>query len=314
MTNNGTRNSPRKSGDVAVPVRHRAEFAAFQLFKWAVLALPLKSAQRLGSSLGSLAWYLLGVRREVALDNLRQAFPEKSDKEREVIARGSFRNAGITLAELLWFPNLTDAILHDLITLRNPEIMTDAYRRGKGLIMLSGHFGNWELVALGAAHLTGIPFAVVVQTQSNLLVDRVINRHRCLFGNTVIPKGMSVREILTILHEGRVVAIAPDQSGPMEGVFVDFFGRSVATHQGPAAFALKTGSPVQIGFMIRRPDGRYDVVLEEVESGDLAGGEEGILELTRRHTALLERYIRQYPDHWLWMHRRWKHTWESVHA
>ena len=181
------------------------------------------------------------------------------------------------------------------------------------MVMLSGHFGNWELIAFAVAHQSGLPFTIIVQTQSNRAVDRVINRHRCLLGNRVVPMGISVRETIRTLRSGGIVAIAPDQSGPEEGVFVDFFGRNVATHQGPAAFSLRTGAPMQMGFIIRVDDGRYKVVLEEISTEPLTGdSDENILELTRRHTALLERYIRLYPDHWLWMHRRWKHTWESV--
>jgi KDO2-lipid IV(A) lauroyltransferase len=178
--------------------------------------------------------------------------------------------------------------------------------------MLSGHFGNWELIAAGVGYLGKVSMTVIVQTQSNKLVDRVINRHRCLLGNKVVTMDKSVREILGALQRGEVVAIAPDQSGPMEGVFVDFFGRSVATHQGPAAFALRTGAPVQMGFIVRNIDGSYEVTLEQVSTAGLTNDGESIIELTRRHTALLEQYIRAYPDHWLWMHRRWKHTWESV--
>ena len=289
------------------------EFFAFQLFKWIVLALPLKSAQRLGSYLGGAAYRLMSSRRAVALDNLLHAFPEKSERERVAIARGAFRNYGIALVELLWFPNLNDASLRKLLTVKNLDLMVHASREGKGLVMLSGHFGNWELIAAGVGYLSKLPITVIVQTQSNNYVDRVINRHRCLFGNTVVPMGKSVREILTALKQGKVVAIAPDQSGPMEGVFVDFFGRSVATHQGPAAFALRTGAPMQMGFIIRKEDGTYEVTLEQVSTSGLTGDdEESVIELTRRHTALLEQYIRKYPDHWLWMHRRWKHTWESV--
>jgi Kdo2-lipid IVA lauroyltransferase/acyltransferase len=295
-------------------MQHRLEFAAFQLFKWAILSLPLKSAQRFGAYFGSLAFHLIPSRRRIALDNLRYAFPEMNEAARLAIVKGAFRNYGITLVELLWFPNLTDAILRKLVTVRNPEVIARGYSAGRGMVMLSGHFGNWELIALGVAHLTKIPFSIIVQTQANKLIDRVINRHRCLFGNSVIPMGMSVRGIIKTLSEGGVVAIAPDQSGPMEGVFVDFFGRSVATHQGPAAFALRSRAPLQMGFMIRKADGTYEVILEEVPTADLTEPtEENIIELTRRHTALLERYIRLYPDHWLWMHRRWKHTWESVH-
>ncbi len=294
-------------------MRNRLEFFLFQLVKWFVLALPLKSAQRLGRILGSGAYHLLGKRRAVTFDNLRHAFPEKSAEELAAIARGAFRNYGVALMEFLWFPNLTEERLRALVRPENIELMEHGFARGKGMVMLSGHFGNWELIALAMAHFARHPFTIIVQTQSNRLVDAVINRHRCLFGNKVVPMESSVREILRTLQEGGIVAIAPDQSGPMEGVFVDFFGRSVATHQGPAAFALRSGAPMQMGFIIRRSDGTYDVVLEEIPTADLAGyTEDHVLELTRRHTALLERYIRAHPDHWQWMHRRWKHTWESV--
>ncbi|MBI1805478.1 MAG: hypothetical protein HYR76_00315, partial [Ignavibacteria bacterium] len=168
-------------------MKHRVEFIFFQLFKWAVLALPLKSAQRLGSFIGWLAYILLSSRRHIALDNLQHAFPEKSEAERRAIALGSFRNYGITLMELLWLPNLDDTQLRKLITPANLEVIEQGYSRGKGMVMLSGHFGNWELIAFGMAYLSGHPFTIIVQTQSNRLVDEVINRHRCLLGNTVIP-------------------------------------------------------------------------------------------------------------------------------
>jgi len=293
--------------------RHRVEFFFFQLVKWCVLVLPLRSAQRLGMYVGSVCFHLISSRRRIALDNLRHAFPELSDAELITIAKGAFRNYGISLIELLWFPNLTDDILRKLVTVKNMHMMTDGYARGKGMIMLSGHFGNWELIAFGVAHMSKLPFTIIVKTQANKLVDEVVNAHRCLFGNRVVPMGISIREILKTLAAGNIVAIAPDQSGSVEGPFVEFFGRKVATHQGPAAFALRTGAPLQMGFMLRQEDGTYEVVLEEIETSDLKEySDANVLELTRRHTALLEKYIRSYPDHWLWMHRRWKHMWDDV--
>jgi KDO2-lipid IV(A) lauroyltransferase len=294
-------------------MKHYFEFAIFQVFRWCVLLLPLKSAQRLGGYLGSLAFHLYTPRKNIALENLRNAFPEKTEEELRKIAQGAFRNYGIALVELLWFPNLDDKALRRLVEIENLELMKAAYARGKGLIMLSGHFGNWELIALAMGYLSKLPITIIVQTQANKLVDDVINRNRCLLGNRVVPMGMSVREIIRTLDEGGVVAIAPDQSGAMEGAFVSFFGRSVATHKGPAVFALRSGAPVQMGFITRKPDGRYTVVLEEIPTGDLTDNtEESVVELTRRHTALLEKYVRMHPDHWLWMHRRWKHTQEQV--
>lgn len=291
----------------------RIEFYLFQLFKWIVLTLPLKSAQRLGYYLGSLSYYIVGGRRRIALDNLRHAFPEKSEDECKHIAKGAFRNFAISFIELLWFPNLTDEIIRRLVRVRNLEIMIEAHNQNRGMVMLAGHFGNWELIALAIAYLTKIPVTIVVQTQSNELVDAVINRHRCLFGNRVVPMGGALREIIRTIQSGGVIAIAPDQSGPMEGVYVEFFGRLVASHQGPAVFALRSSSPMQMGFMLRQGDGTYDVILEKIPTSDIAEyNEENVRELTRRYTAYLERYIQRYPDHWLWMHRRWKHTWESV--
>lgn len=294
-------------------MKHRLEFVLFLGLRRIVLALPLRWAQQFGAFLGAVVYYLVSRRRKIAIDNLYHAFPDASDAERVRIAKGSFRNYGIVLIELLWFPRLTDERLRRLVHLKNINLMLDGHKRGKGMVMLSGHFGNWELIAFSAAYLTGLPFTIIVQTQSNPYVDEVVNRHRCLRGNRVVPMESAVREMLSTLHRGDIVAIAPDQSGPIEGVFVDFFGRSVATHQGPAAFALRTGAPMQIGFCIRQHDGTYNATIEEVPMDDLTEyTEENVRELTMRHTAILERYIRQYPDHWLWMHRRWKHTWESV--
>jgi KDO2-lipid IV(A) lauroyltransferase len=294
-------------------MRNWIEFVAFNAVRTCILLLPLTAVQYVGKMLGTIAYYAIGSRRHIAIDNLQHAFPDASPRELKVIAKGAFRNYGITMMEFLWFPRLTDDRVARLVNINNPELLKDGFSRGKGMVMLSGHFGNWELIAFAVAYLCKIPFAIIIQTQSNALVDKVINTHRCLRGNKVIPMGMSVREIIKTLNSGGVVAIAPDQSGPMEGAFVEFFGRSVATHQGPAVFALRSGAPLQMGFIIRRHDGSYDVQLEEIASADLTGlNEENVRTLTQRHTALLERYIRKYPDHWLWMHRRWKHTWESV--
>ncbi len=294
-------------------MRKHLEYFLFLIVRRLVLLLPLRSAQLLGASVGTVAYRCASSRRAVTLDNLAHAFPDKSKAELAQIARGAFRNYGIALFEFLWFPNLTENSLRDLVHCENLHLINDAYARKKGLIVLSGHFGNWELIALATAKLSGHPYAIIVQTQSNGLVDNVINQHRCVMGNKVVPMGISIREIISTLRSGEVVAIAPDQSGPMEGVFVNFFGRMAATHQGPAAFALKTGAPVVMGFLVRGKDGRYMCILEEISTAGLnPNTDEAVRELTQRHTALLEQYIRRYPDHWLWMHRRWKHVLENI--
>jgi KDO2-lipid IV(A) lauroyltransferase len=290
-------------------MKYRLEFILFQFIKWIVLLLPLKSAQRLGYYLGSISYHFVTRRRNITLENLRHAFPEKPETEIHKIAKGAFQNYGIAITELLWFPNLNDARIRKLITIKNMQLITDEIKRGKGMIMLAGHFGNWELIALGAAYITGLQFTIIVQTQNNIQVDNVINSHRCLFGNRVVPMGISVREIIKTLDQGGVVAIAPDQSGPVDGVYINFFGRTVTTHQGPAVFALRSGASILMGFIIRKQDWTYEVIVEKIPSSDIDGSkEEKIIELTRRHTEMLEKYIRLYPHQWLWMHRRWKNV------
>jgi KDO2-lipid IV(A) lauroyltransferase len=294
-------------------MRKRLEYFLFLCVRRFVLSLPLRSVQLVGASIGLTAYYLVSSRRRVALENLANAFPEKMLAERVRIAKGAFRNYGISLFEMLWFPRISDDVLREMVTVKDIDKLKNGYARHRGMVILSGHFGNWELIAFAVARLSGLLFTIIVQTQSNGLVDAVINKHRCLLGNRVVPMGMSVREILITLRKGGIVAIAPDQSGPVEGVYVNFFGRVVATHQGPAVFSLKTGAEMLFGFLVRQPDGRYEVHIEDISTEGLPGNtEEAVVELTRRHTALLEQYIRKYPDHWLWMHRRWKHTLESV--
>ncbi len=296
-------------------MQKKLEYFFFLLVRRSVLLLPLRSVQRIGSSIGYLAYYLIGVRRRVALENLTAAFPEKTQAERIKIAKGAFRNYGIALFEFLWFPRMNDRILNDMVSSPDMDrLRIAAESAGKrGLILMSGHFGNWEFIAFSVARIIGHPFTIIVQTQSNELVDAVINAHRCLFGNKVVPMGISVREILLTLRRGEIVAIAPDQSGPKEGVYVNFFGRMTASHQGPAAFSLKMGADMYYCFLIRQGDGRYVGEFNEVSRANLPDNpQEAIIELTRRHTAILEEYIRRYPDHWQWMHRRWKHTLENI--
>lgn len=288
---------------------HFSEYLAFLLIGRIVRLFPLRAAQRFANALGTLLYFMARRRRAVALENLLNAFPERTEEERRRIAKGAFRNFSTAMVELLWFPRLTRDRIGRLVRFKNLATMVEAHQEGQGLILMSGHFGNWELIALSAALLANLPFTIIVKTQHNQRVDRLLNRYRSVHGNRTVPMGMSVRQIFAALQENRVVAMVADQSGPQEGLYVDFFGRPAATHEGPALFSLKTGARIQMGFLIRQPDGTYEGVIEEVPTRDLADASEAnVAELTRRHVALLEKYVRLHPDHWLWMHRRWKHS------
>jgi KDO2-lipid IV(A) lauroyltransferase len=287
---------------------HRFEYILFSAFRGFLLLLPFRWTQRLGGFLGRVFYHLLPGRRRVTLDNLRHAFPGAADPDLERAAKGAFVNFGVAMSEFLCFPKLDLRALRGLMNYEDNRRHFEAIASGGGMVFLSGHFGNWELTGAGSSALAGVPYLVIVKTQANRLVDRVVSGLRCRFGSSVVPMERAIRESLAALRRGGVVALAPDQSATLESDYVPFFGRSVATFRGPAAFALRAGVPMRMGFTVRRPDYTYDFILEEVPSSDLAGAtEENVRELTRRHASVLERHIRLHPDHWLWMHRRWKH-------
>ncbi len=290
-------------------LKNITEYALFFPINAVARRLSFRGAGRLGSILGAGGFSLLRYRRSVSLENLRRAFPGESPGTLQAIAVGAYRGYGRALLEMLWSGGATQDQLRATMTLENPEVPLEALARGKGLILLSGHFGAWEFIVTSMSLRLGHPVTAIAQPQRNTFIDAIISANRNRFGSGTVSMHHSVREVLRLLREGRIVGMLGDQSGPKESVFIDFFGRPAATHRGAAAFSLKSGAPLVMFFFVRQPDGTYRAVYEEVDRTGLNGSpEETIIELTRRHTAVLERYIRRYPDHWLWVHKRWKHT------
>jgi heptosyltransferase-2 len=286
-----------------------AEYVLFVPVNFIARRLTFRGAGRLGTALGTLGYRVLRYRRAVSLENLRRAFPEKLPGDLATIALGAYRGYGRALVEMLWSGGASEAELRATMALENPDVPLNALARGKGLILLSGHFGAWEFIVTSMSLQLGHPVTAIAQPQRNTFIDAIISANRNRFGSGTVTMQHSVREVLRLLHEGRVVGMLGDQSGPRESVFIDFFGRPAATHRGAAAFSLRSGAPMVMFFFLRQPDGTYRAVYEEVDRSGLdAYTEENITELTRRHTGVLERYVRRYPDHWLWMHKRWKHT------
>ncbi len=288
---------------------HFVEYVLFQAAGFLLRLLPLRTVQKTGAWLGEVVGVRFGYRRSVTLDNLRNAFPDEQDATLRNILRGAFRSVGTALFEFVYLPRLTSATVRNIITLENPELIAEVYSRGKGVILLTAHFGNWEIFAQSIPAIAGIPVSVIVKPQANRRIDTRINQWRTMFGNVVVPMESAIRELLKALHEGKAVGIVADQTAAKESISVPFFGREVPTFEGPAMFSLKTGAPLLLGFAIRKADGSYSARFQEVPSGDISGyTREHVAELTRRHVALTESVIRQYPDQWMWMHKRWKHV------
>ncbi len=288
-------------------MKNYLEFIVFKFFVLLARLLPFKIVQRLGKLFGIFMFNFIPYRKKVALENLKKSFPEKSDEEIRRILKLAYVNLGITFFEFMGFANLKISDFDGFVKLENFDVVVEALKKGKGLILMSGHFGNWELSAIATGIKIGKPLNVIVKKQRNKFVDREINKWRCWFGNKVIPMEKAFRESLRILSEGGIVALLADQSAPKEGLYVNFLGRPASTFTGPAIMSIRTGAPIVMGFAIREENYGYRIVLEKIDFTPSESEDENIIKLTQLHTSILEKYIRLYPDHWLWFHRRWKH-------
>jgi KDO2-lipid IV(A) lauroyltransferase len=285
------------------------EYLGYWLLRAVGRALPYAWADASGMAIGRFLFSVVGVRRRVSLENLRHAFPEKPESELRRIARDALGNYGRTMLLFFWSTARDAGAINERLHLRDAHTALDAAALGRGLIVLSGHFGAWELFPYAFATRLSLPMTIIVHTQRNPRVDALVVKDRTRFGNRMVPMEQAPREVLTVLRGGGTLGLLGDQSGPKESLFVNFFGRPCATYRGPAVFSLRQGSPIVMPMMLRRPDRGYDIMIEPIDSSDLSGPtEENIRVLTERHTALLERYVRAYPDQWLWAHKRWKHT------
>lgn len=259
-----------------------------------------------GRGLGLFAFEVVRIRRAVTLDNLAHAFPEWSPRERLQVARDCYRHFGVTFLELCCFPGLTPSQIADRVRLENTRPFDLARAEGRGAVLLTGHVGNWELLGAAAA-AAGYPFWVLVRRQSNPRVDAYVTQARESAGMRVLPADESLLPVWRALHRNEFVAFLSDQDAGRHGIFVPFFGRPASTPLGPIRFARRSGSPIVVGFALRRKDGRYrSEFFDPIHVRDDLPPEEAEREATERTVAQLEAVVRQYPEQWFWMHRRWK--------
>ena len=263
-------------------------------------------ADSFAAGLGSFAHAILTSRRRIAIENLARAMGDTlSAKEIEAITRRVFQNTGRTLVEFSRFGKCLQTMLDDYIVDDGLEHMQAVHDEGHGVVIVVPHFGSWELFGAWVA-TRGFPMDIITGVQHNEKVDRLLRGFRTEIGVGMIPVNRSVRGVFKSLKANRFVGLISDQHAP-SGVVVKFFGRPAATPKGPAAFAVKAGAPV-LPFMMRRE--RYDrhVVMagEPIKSPASGDDEADIVAVTQEYTKFFESCIRQYPDQWLWTHRRWK--------
>jgi len=284
-------------------------YIALLILGFTTRSLGHKLRVKTGKLISRILVMIFPSRIEIARNNLRFAFPDKDAKWINNVAVESFENLGITLVEILAMRYMSKEKVKSLVKFENLDLFQRLHSKKKGVILLSAHFGNWELGALSGALNMGVNYLIIVEHQANDYIDREMNKIRTRFGSKVVSRYKAAREIVKALDKGEILALIADQSATKDkDVFVDFFGRPAATYESPAILAKKFDLPVIMGLSVRQNDGTYVNTLEEIPHDDLENDKEGIHELTARHTKVLEKYIRMHPGHWSWMHKRWKHT------
>jgi len=250
----------------------------------------------------------MGRLRRVGRRNLELAFPALSAAEREAILRKEYRHLGWLLAEFCQMSTYTRGTASRFIRYQGLDHYLTARDRGKGVFVLTGHLGAWELSSFYHS-LAGYPMGMVIRRLDNPLVDRLVNRIRCQHGNRVLHKDDFARGLIGAMRAGETVGILMDTNmTPPQGLFVPFFGIEACTASGLARVALKTGAAVLPGFLLWEERERQYVLRfgPELVLADSGDSEADAASNTALFTAVIEETIREYPSQWLWMHRRWK--------
>jgi KDO2-lipid IV(A) lauroyltransferase len=269
--------------------------------------IPFRILTALGAWAGGLYFYLDRNRKQAGLSNLRLAFGEsKSEQDLQTILKSVYRNMGSSLFEFASLPRLNRGKMEQIVRFKGLEKIDAALKSGRGIILITAHFGNWELCIQRFA-ISGYPLHIIVRQANVKLLHNFMIRCREAHGNRMIIRDHAAREILNILKQGKILGVMGDQRGSTSrGLMIDIFGRPAPTSPTLAKIMLKTGAAVLTTFGVRNPDHTHTIhindPMEIPRTGDM---EKDVHTLSQNYMKDIEDMIRQYPDQWLWMHRRW---------
>jgi KDO2-lipid IV(A) lauroyltransferase len=291
-----------------VSIQNLIEYFLFILLVRFFQLFGLEKARLFSKPLAFIFFNVIPIRKSTVIENLKKAFPEYSEKKIHKIAFNCYNSFTIVLIEIICLPRIKKEKLKLLMDCPQIQLLLDANSKGKGMIVLTAHFGNWEIGAASIGVHLGLPLHVVAKDQRNPYITNWLNRMREKSGNTVTPLGVSIKNVYKELKNRNVLGIVGDQRGPREGMRINFFNKMTAIYSGTALMAVKTGSPVAVGITVRQPDFKYKVFFEIIEPENLNGTDEDkAFKINQKYFSILESYIRQYPEQWFWMHKIWKY-------
>ena len=269
-------------------------------------ALSLPSALAVGRGLGWFYGNVIRHHRKDAVEALRRSFPEKTDAERKAILSQMYRNLGMNTVEEFRMASVSNAYLEENILWENEVHAREALARGKGMLVLTAHVGNFDLLCTIAPKFN-YPTTIITKIIKNDAINKLWMDARSRFGLKFVPAHNSYRQCLAALRKNEIVGFILDQNMiNTEGIFVDFFGKPACTSPGLAYMAAQSGATVVPVFMIRAEHGRHRVLIMPPIPPPPDRKPETIKEFTQLYTKVIEEVIRQYPDQWIWVHRRWR--------
>ncbi len=280
---------------------------AIKIFFKLIGNVPRKHTRGISRLLGRFFFYADQKHQKIVLDNLTRVFGKGGKYfERKKIALQVFENLFLILFEIGWFINLSHDELKKYFRIEGIDHIQSAYEKGRGVLVLTAHFGNWELLSL-IGQMIGYPVSMVYRPLDMKVLDRFFVKLRTRFGGRVIPARRALRKLLKALHNGEIIGMLMDQNVDWyEGFFVDFFGHRACTNSGMALLAYKTRAPVVPIFLVREENGFTAKIFPEIPPAH-TGDKRKDLELnTKRYNSAIEKIIRAYPDQWFWAHQRWK--------
>jgi KDO2-lipid IV(A) lauroyltransferase len=288
-------------------VRHWTEYFLLRVVTLVLRALPLGWARAAGARIGEWGYAPFGIRRNVVERQIAAAFPGLGPGEVALVARESYRSLGRNAIELALMSYLGPAGVRQLFEPGgDDEVLLRAREEGKGMVLFSGHVGNWELAGAYVA-ATGIPLDAIARRLENPLVDAYVNRARRRVGMNVVYERDAVRHIMRAFSQGRAVGLVADQGSGAASTFVPFFGRPARTPRGPAVFALRFETPIVLCAAMLQPSGKYRFVARVIPAASTGDREADVDATVGRFTSALEQLVRRYPGQYFWQHKRWKH-------
>lgn len=287
-------------------LQYLLEYFGYRLIEFFAAYLPEILLIPKANFFAFLGFHIFKIRRDVALENLKIAFPEKSEEERIAIAYGSYKHFCLMILEFMRLIRWTPEQLEEMVEFESTEILEKLIQHDRGIILNAAHFGNWEIFVSYFSKFW-MPTTGIQQKQKNIYVDHRMAQHRERWDIKIVYSHGGVRNGLIALKQKRFLALLGDQDGGKNGIFVPFFGKMASSTTGAALLRIRGQVPIVFAYAIRIGKFKFRVGLEPLpveENFELT--KENMEAITRAYTALLEKYVRKYPEQYFWQHRRWK--------